>query len=263
MLGGGYGLFLKQEHLASTGATTLIPSDRWPAARSTNDIDLLLRPEIVTRVEHMGSIRDALDRLGFQPIETAKFYQFVKELGGSRSVKIDLLAGPLGEHDDPKYGKIDSRRIKPQPGVGLHAHRTDEAIAYDIDPISVPFAGTRSDGQRATSEVSIPQAFSYAMMKLFAFRDRKDDAEKEFAQHHALDMYRIIAMLTETEDRTVRDLSARYRENPFVREAGAIVSSFFAGPDALGVLRMREHPLSLEKLDVRQFVMVLREIFPE
>ena len=73
---------MKQEHLASTGATTLIPSDRWPAARSTNDIDLLLRPEIVTRVEHMGPIRDALDRLGFEPIESAKFYQFVKELGG-------------------------------------------------------------------------------------------------------------------------------------------------------------------------------------
>jgi hypothetical protein len=44
MLGGGYGLFLKQEHLASTGATTWIPSDRWPTARSTKDIDFLLHP---------------------------------------------------------------------------------------------------------------------------------------------------------------------------------------------------------------------------
>jgi hypothetical protein len=263
MLGGGYGLFLKQEHLASTGATTLIPSDRWPEARSTNDIDLLLRPEIVARVEHMRRIRDALDRLGFEPIETARFYQFVKKLGEARSIKIDLLAGPLGEHGDPKYVKIDSRRIKPKPGVNLHAHRTDEAIAYDIDPVSVPVAGTRSDGQRARSEVAIPQAFSYAMMKLFAFRDRRDDAEKEFAQHHALDLYRIIAMLTETENLTVQELSARYRENQFVREASVVVSSFFGEPDRLGVLRMREHPLFTEKLDVRQFVTVLREIFPE
>jgi hypothetical protein len=73
-----------------------------------------------------------------------------------------------------------------------------------------PTSGTRSDGRRARSEVAIPQAFSYAMMKLFAFRDRKDDAEKEFAQHHALDMYRIIAMLTETSESAKQGTSTPY-----------------------------------------------------
>ncbi len=32
---------------------TLIPAESWPEARATNDMDLLLRPEIVTRAEHM------------------------------------------------------------------------------------------------------------------------------------------------------------------------------------------------------------------
>jgi hypothetical protein len=50
MLGRGYGLFLTQEHLASTGATTWIPWDGWPTARSTNDIDLLLRPGETERI---------------------------------------------------------------------------------------------------------------------------------------------------------------------------------------------------------------------
>lgn len=49
MLGGGYGLFLKQEHLASSDTMTLISPDRWPEARATNDLDFLLRPEIVAR----------------------------------------------------------------------------------------------------------------------------------------------------------------------------------------------------------------------
>ena len=95
MLGGGYGLFLKQEHLTSSGAPTLIPPERWPEARATNDLDLLLRPETVARAKPMKMIRDALTRLGFEPVEGAEFYQFAKPLGGSRFVKIDFLAGPL------------------------------------------------------------------------------------------------------------------------------------------------------------------------
>ena len=83
MLGGGYGLFLKQEHLDKKGTMTLIPAESWPEARATNDIDLLLRPEIATRAEHMKTIRDSLDRLGFEVVKGAEFYQFAKRLGGS------------------------------------------------------------------------------------------------------------------------------------------------------------------------------------
>lgn len=263
MLSGGYGLFLKQEQLATEDVTTLIPPDRWPEARATNDIDFLLRPEIVTRAEHMGIIRAALNRLGFEPIEGAEFYQFAKSLGGSRFVKIDFLAGPLGEHEDLSRVRVDARRVKPRPSVGLHAHRTDEAVAYDFEPIDVPIAGTRSTGEAATYTVPIPQAFTYSMMKLFAFRDRKDDEAKEFAQHHALDVYRIVAMLTEPEYKTVRKLAAQYRQNDRVREASGIVSRFFDEIDASGVLRMREHKLFAENFDVRQFIDVLRELFPE
>lgn len=263
MLGGGYGLFLKQEHLASSDTMTLISPDRWPEARATNDLDFLLRPEIVARAEHMKTIRDALRRLGFQPVDGAEFYQFAKSLGGSLFVKIDFLAGPLGEHEDPSRVKIDARRVKSKPSVGLHAHRTDEAVAYELEPIAVPITGTRSTGEAAACDVLIPQAFTYLMMKLFAFRDRKDDQDKEFARHHALDLYRIVAMLTETEDQTVRKLAARHRDNERVREGCTIVSSLFDEPTALGVLRMREHALFTDRLDVRRFLDVLHEIFPK
>ena len=149
MLGGGYGLFLKQEHLAKKGTLTLIPPDSWPEARATNDIDLLLRPEIVTRAEHMKTIRDGLNRLGFEVIKGAEFYQFVKRLGGSRYVKVDFLAGPLGQYEDPSRVKVDSRRVKPKPSVGLHAHRSDEAVAYELEPITVSLTGALSSGEEA------------------------------------------------------------------------------------------------------------------
>ena len=263
MLGGGYGLFLKQEHLDKKGTMTLIPAESWPEARATNDIDLLLRPEIVSRAEHMKTIRDCLDRLGFEVVKGAEFYQFAKRLRGSRYVKVDFLAGPLGQYEDPSRVKVDSHRVKPKPSVGLHAHRSDEAVAYDLEPITVSLTGTRSNGEEAVYEVRIPQAFSYLMMKLFAFRDRKDDAEKEFAQHHALDLYRIVAMLSEPEYTIVQSLSTKYRDDDHVREASGIVSSFFAETEALGILRIREHPLFVGGFDLRQFIEVLRELFPK
>ena len=40
-------------------------------------------------------------------------------------------------------------------------------------------------------------------MRLFAFRGRKGDPAKGMAQHHALDLYRVVAMLTEDEMRAV------------------------------------------------------------
>jgi hypothetical protein len=36
-------------------------------------------------------------------------------------------------------------------------------------------------------------------MKLFAFRDRLSDEDKEFGRYHALDLYTIIATTTEKE----------------------------------------------------------------
>jgi hypothetical protein len=263
MLGGGYGLFLKQEHLASSRATTLIPPDAWPEARATNDLDLLLRPEIVTSSENMGIIRDTLRRLGFEPVEGAEYYQFAKPLGGSRSVKLDFLAGPLGEHHDRSRVKVDARRIRPKPSAGLHAHRTDEAVAYDPNTVEVPLSGSRSNGEAFSCNVELPQSFSYLIMKLFAFRDRREDQDKEFARHHALDLYRIVAMLTESEYETVEQLAARFQGNDQVREACTIVSDFFNEPLAVGILRMREHALFTENLDVRQFIEVLSEFFPQ
>ncbi len=50
ILGGGYGLYLKQLHLQSSqGARTLLPGELWPYPRATEDIDVFLPTEILAQ----------------------------------------------------------------------------------------------------------------------------------------------------------------------------------------------------------------------
>jgi len=57
IVGGGYGLLLRQEHIANSGVRTV---REIPEARSTNDLDIFLSVEIVTNADKMGALRDVL-----------------------------------------------------------------------------------------------------------------------------------------------------------------------------------------------------------
>lgn len=166
-------------------------------------------------------------------------------------VKIDLLAAPLGEFASrvPK----DPRRVRPRPSVNLHASKLEEAIAVERHGISIPIQGQLSSGQVHQAEVLIPQAFTYLLMKLCAYRDRMDDAAKDLGQHHALDIYRIVGLLTEAEDADVRALSAEFSEHPTVIEARQVAATHFISSDGIGRLRIREHPLYNAALDLDRF----------
>ena len=139
IIGGGYGLYLKQLYLKQNPQIrTLFPPSTLPSARTTEDIDLILRAEVVTDSKSMKAIRDALDTLGFAVVATAKYTQFVRDMQPGQ-VKIDLLAGPLGEFANrvPK----DARRVKPRPAVGLHASKLEEAVAVDRETLRIPISG--------------------------------------------------------------------------------------------------------------------------
>lgn len=259
IVGGGYGLFLKQLHLeAHREIGTLFPRDGWPAARSTKDIDLILRAEIVTDSDSMKGIRSTLDALGFKVIETAKFTQFNRPTDRG-DVKIDLLAAPLGAYADrvPK----DRRRVKPRPRVDLHASKLEEALGVDRHAIAVPIEGRTTTGIERRTEILVPQGFSYLLMKLYAFRDRQNDADKSHGQHHALDAYRIVAMLTAEEYDDVRRLAKEFAGHDMVNEARRIVAENFAAPDGVGRLRIREHPSRLAATDLDRFARELAEVF--
>lgn len=258
IIGGGYGLYLKQLHLQENiQLRTLFAASSLPNARTTEDIDLILRAEIVTDSKSMKSIRDVLDQLGFTVVEAAKYTQFVRPMSPGQ-VKIDLLAAPLGEFASrvPK----DARRVKPRPSVNLHASKLEEALGVDRHAIPIPVEGQLSSGQTHRTEVLIPQAFTYLLMKLCAFRDRIDDADKNLGRHHALDIYRIVGLLTADEDDDVRRLAAEFAAHPVLVNARQIAADHFISPDGVGRLRIREHPLHTADLELDRMAQELERV---
>jgi hypothetical protein len=260
MLGGGYGLYLKEEHIRQTEARTLLAT--FPQARSTNDLDIFLHTEVLADTTRVRAIRAALDRLDYKPKLGAEYYQFVTE-----KVKIDLLTGPEALFD-PQTVRIetgqDSRRIKPKvKGIGLHAHSTEEAVTLQEELITLPVEGARPTGEIYRTSICLPHPYTYATMKLFATRDKEQRGDKENSSKHALDLYRVIAMITEEEWETTERLSRAYHQEPAVKEAAKIARESFGGRSSLGMLRMREHPQFSRDMDIETFLQILSEIFPE
>ncbi|MFO0961847.1 MAG: hypothetical protein U0625_02960 [Phycisphaerales bacterium] len=252
LLAGGLGLFLKQRHLMDSAARTLLPVDQWPTARTTQDIDIVLRAEIVASAAEMARFRAALDRLGCVVDEAARWMKFTRAVDGRRVV-IDLMVGPLG----PFAGRVarDTVRVRPSRPVPLHARATDDALGIEESPLQYRV----SDGDRSC-EVLLPQAFPFALMKLGALRDRLDDARKDEGRHHALDLYRIVAMLTAAEDECARELAARHAGEPVLAAAARTVETLFVPPDGAGRLRLLEHPLCPRNADLNHLARELSRL---
>ncbi len=262
ILGGGYGLYLKQVHLQNNLIDVmLINGEFWPAPRATEDLDILLRTEVVIDANRMGPIRRSLDRLSYTAIPEAKYMQFVKQLSGGRFVKVDLLTGPLGVFANDPRVKVDNRRVRPRQSVNLHAHRMDEALGFEDNTMDIPVEGTLSSGDVYRATIYIPSAFTLLLMKLHAFRDRFQDEKKDLARHHALDIYRIVAMMTEQEFEQTRRQIHEHQQHPVVVEAARIVEEYFGSPESLGLLRLRSHPLWSDGMALAEFLSGLQALF--
>lgn len=255
IIAGGYGLYLKQRSILQSGVRTLLRPELLPDNRTTNDIDLVLRAEVVINAKRMRLVRTALDGLGFAAVSGSEYLQFAKPVEPAGSIKIDLLVGPLGDLFDPISVKRDERRVRPKAFGGLHAHPLDEAVAVEQHTFAVSLGDTGVF-------VCVPQPFTYLLMKLLAFRDRCFDERKDMARHHALDIYRIIAMITAEEDSVVRSLARKHLDHPKVVEARRVAGEHFAATDSLGILRLREHQLSTTRMDLDTFRLELSAILP-
>lgn len=263
LIGGGFGLYLKQRYLEERqGLDTLISGEHWAPARATKDIDVFLPTEIIISADHMRSIRTALDRLGYVP--EVEYFQFVKETPQG-IVKIDLLTCDVPEEQSSKV-KINPPRVRPVEKVRLHAYLTKEALALGLASFELTLSGQVSAGEAATLTVHVPNPFTYLLMKLHAFRDRLHDARKDMAAHHAVDIYRIVSMLTREEFELVRSLSASYSDAEPVVEAASIVRSHFAASHAVGVLRLRAGLKDAVRWSDKQsleLASALTDLFPE
>jgi hypothetical protein len=261
-VGGGFGLYLKRQHLVAEGQRLLF--DRLPEPRSTNDIDLFLRTEVLVDLERTRAVADAIRRLGYSAVEDAKYFQWKREFaiaGVLKEVKIDFLVGPLGQsRENLRTNKMP--RVRPRGGVKFHARATEEAVRIEDGPLAVTVTGTRSTGEAHTAVVYAPQAFPYLMMKLHAFDDREDNGELDKARHHALDLYTIVGIMTEEEYERAKELGVIHASDEHVLRARAIVGDRFSARTAVGTLRIQEHQLFRDAFLLDEFMSVLAEIFP-
>ncbi len=250
-LGGGYGLYLKQIDLMETGQRTFLPINAWPRPRGTPDLDIFLPTEIVVDLANMVRLREVLDKLDYEPDPDAKYMHFDKKVSQG-NVRVELLTGPIGS-DLRDRVQIKRPRVRPKGDVELHAYLTNEAVAIEVEPLSLPL----DDGL----SVLIPNAFTFLLMKLHACRDRLDDENKQLGRHHALDVYRLVAMLTEAELELFRKLRREHRDNAAVKRAAEIVAEIFAATTGRGALRMREHELATAEMQVERMLELLGELF--
>jgi predicted nucleotidyltransferase len=259
-IGGGFGLYLKRMRLDETRVRTLF--SQLPMPRATNDLDLFVRADVLCDLQSMKAVAAALDRLGYEVVPEAKYMQWKKHFdlhGQDREIKVDLLVGPLGQFRERLH--VKGVRARPIGPIKLHAHTLEEAVHIDESPVTLTISGNRSNGEPAEAQIHVPQPFTYLMMKLFAFRDRKMDEDKDLGRHHALDLYTIIAMQVESDYQESLRLGNLYAGDTHVETAREIIRSDFAEPTSIGVIRLREHSLFQPEFPVPDFLAVLSEIF--
>lgn len=264
IVGGGFGIYLKVEHVRKLGARTLIDPEFWPEARSTNDLDLFLRPELLVDSAKLKPLAQAIYDLDYKPVPGAEKYQFVKTTGGkteAATLKIDLLTGPRDAFSKSKL-RVDDRRVRPKPSVDLHAHPVDEAPTLEKKLLAVKVLGMLDSGEPFNGEVFLPHPFTFLMMKLFAFRDRLTmGSDQETAQYHALDVYSILATTTEEEWKQALALRDDFQQHPLVIQAGRIAHKYFARPEQMGLIRLRESRYYRDDFKLSDFSSALLELF--
>jgi hypothetical protein len=199
-----------------------------------------------------------------QFVPGAEKYQFIKLAPGGDfqgNIKVDILTGPKAAFRGTR-AKVDARRVRPTPSVGIHAHPVDEALTLEEGLLPVFLKGKLSSGKFWESEVFIPHPYTFLMMKLFAFKDRLNDPNKEFGRYHALDLYSILATTCEEEWSQALEFKKRYANQPRVLEAGQLVSQYFSTLEHTGLIRLQESPYYRPQLQLHDFISALQELFP-
>ena len=158
IVGGGYGLLLRTEHLRDTGPKMRF--DEALIARATEDLDLFLSVEIITDAGKMETIRDSLKSLGYKP--KVEFFQFEKNInigGDELFVKVDLLAPRPILEEHLKLVKIGIPRIRPRAAKEIHAYLTEEAVTLDEHRMSIVLSGAGG-----VQTVFLPHPFTYLIL---------------------------------------------------------------------------------------------------
>jgi hypothetical protein len=256
ILGGGLGLYLKQLYLMENPVRTLIDGSGWPRPRSTSDIDVFFPLAVLVSLDEMKAVRSVIDEMHFEPITGSEYWRFNLP---QNEVKVDLLTGPIDDKVKNQL-KSDSRRARPKGDLQLHAHPVPEALDLSDRLEQVVLTGTTSAKKQYSSKVSIPSPFTYLMMKVTAFGDLLKNEDKNLGRHHALDVYRIVAMMTEEQFVETKAQFKLHSSSPYVERVRGLATDHFTTERSIGVLRMREHAFWSDNIRLSDFIGALKEI---
>ncbi len=262
IVAGGYGLVLRHEALAR---------EKRPYryglrldARSTGDIDCILSAEIITDARKTRIFRETLEAAGFVSVE--QHWAFAKPVewnGAMHDVRIELMAPDI--HEGPAALLVQrgsALRIRPKEYAELHARRNPAAvIASESLAEHVLAVGGPS--------VYLPHAASFILMKLFAFRDRRESdapADREIAPYHAFDCLTVVARMNRAEWEDASRLLSRAEAQRVVAEAREIIAKYFGSTTAEGLVELAAYARSRLGVvvgeDVRQaFALDVQELF--
>jgi hypothetical protein len=209
--------------------------------------------------------------------DSAKYWQFIRRTSVTPrglAVKVDILTGPIPED---MRGLIktnssdDFHRVRPRTGLTeenkIHALEMKEALHFEAGALPIIISGKMTNGQYHSGTILIPSPFTYLLMKLKAYEDRRvddkrNDEGKNHAMHHAGDIYRTIATMTESKFETCREVTAINSQNGAVLDATKITRAYFSTDDAEGIRRMRQTPgFPDDAKSLVRFTTVMKAIF--
>ena len=259
ILGGGMSLYINLTYKNGDNS-------RYPfgiKVRPTNDLDIFLTADLIADTTKYENIKKTLEQtLGYKVVETAKWFQFKKEIdlyGISRIIKIDLLSAPPKESDLSKVN-IKVPRVRPRSAKNIHAFLTNEAKGLEIGKqiINLP------DGSQT---ITIVSNFNYLIFKLHAFVDTLEDAKKDYGRHHALDLFYTVARMVEKDWENARNHYELHSREDYLINACKIRKDFFSTREQFGIIRLAENQAytnNSKELSayLDQFLKDLLDLFP-
>ena len=262
IVGGGLSLYIRTKFIKKKR------SPRYPfhiLQRSTKDIDMFLTSDIIVDHQKFEAVREVIENLNYS-VKT-KYHQFYKEVEFAKSRKevvLDLLAEPPLEEDKNKV-KIKGYRIRPKDVENLHGYLTMESKGIYSNLIKVD-EFVEDKNKTNFQNVYIPSSFDFIILKLHAFRDRKDDESSEFGRHHAYDIFTTITDMSEEDWEVAKSLIKKKDEDERIRPSQNIVEEFFSDEIFFGIIRLKENEIykrnqmQFDKY-ISDFILDLKELF--
>lgn len=269
-IAGGLGIYLKrrwvEQQVREHGRRNLF--DVIPEARPTVDIDAFLTMAVFMQPtgDDIQRFRQALEELGYEVHEKAKYFQFVRRIG-DRVVKLDLHArvpGDDGERTAVKYNppRVGSKQKSP---VSLHAYGTPEAFAIEERPQRLPLVGNDPNGRSYAGTVQVPHPFAALCMKLQAALDHErapPESREPRNRRHAFDAYLLVSMLDSVETEEFSELTRRFLTHEKMIEIRGGAADIFGSAEAPGcrTIEAQARDTGEQRLDLARFSRLLGEL---